>query len=155
MEIRVVDFEILTKHYVNYQNGIISINSERKSFVDKLNPLKSEMEKIIKAVNSGVSVDELMEKSRNERFEQLQNQAIEIDNEFKSTMNKLRGDLNVKIFDELSIIISDYGNQNSIDLITGKMEVVYSNDKYEITNQILEILKSRGLYTEAFPTKSN
>lgn len=153
MEIRVVDFEILTKHYTNYQNGIISINSERKLFIDKLNPLKSEMERIIKAVNSGIPVDEVMDKSRTERFEQLQNQAIEIDNEFKSTMNKLRGDLNIKIFDELSVIISDWGSENFIDLITGKMEVVYSNKKYEATNEILEILKSRGLYTEPFLSK--
>ena len=58
METRIVDFEILTKHYINYQDGVKEINTERERFVDKMTPLKTEMESIIRTSNSGVVVDQ-------------------------------------------------------------------------------------------------
>jgi hypothetical protein len=56
--------------------------------------------------------------------------------------------LNKKTFDELSSFVNEWAKENSIDLITGKMEVVYANDKFDATNSILEILKSKDLYVE-------
>jgi Skp family chaperone for outer membrane proteins len=148
METRIVDFEILTRHYKNYQDGVKEINLVRQKFVVRLTPLKSEMESIIRMANSGVVVDSNTQKSRTERFQQLQEEAVGIDEEFKGTMKKLRGDLNTKIYEELSEIISEWGSENSIDLITGKMEVVYMNPKLDSTSNILELLKQKQLFIE-------
>ena len=152
METRIVDFEILTKHYINYQDGVKEINTERERFVDKMTPLKTEMESIIRTSNSGVVVDQKTQKTRAERFQQLQEEAVEIDGEFKNSMKKLRDDLNTKIYEELSVIISEWGSNNKIDLITGKMEVVYSNPKFEVTDNILTLLKKKELFMEMLET---
>ena len=152
METRIVDFEILTKHYINYQDGVKEINTERERFVDKMTPLKTEMESIIRTSNSGVVVDQKTQKTRAERFQQLKEEAVEIDGEFKNSMKKLRDDLNTKIYEELSVIISEWGSNNKIDLITGKMEVVYSNPKFEVTDNILTLLKKKELFIEMLET---
>ena len=67
-------------------------------------------------------------------------------------MKKLRDDLNTKIYEELSVIISEWGSNNKIDLITGKMEVVYSNPKFEVTDNILTLLKKKELFIEMLET---
>jgi hypothetical protein len=36
MEIRIVDFEILTRHYTKYQEGINEINTLKKLFMDRI-----------------------------------------------------------------------------------------------------------------------
>ena len=106
------------------------------------------MESIIKLANSGLVVDNTTQKSRTERFQQLQQEAMVIDEEFQHRMKGMRGELNSKIYDELSKIITEWSIDNSIDLISGKMEIVYANPKYESTNDILELLKERGLFVE-------
>jgi Skp family chaperone for outer membrane proteins len=82
---------------------------------------------------------------KEQRFKALQDQAVGIDNHFKSEMRRLHEELNKKTYDELSTIISEYSEANSIDLVIGKMEIVYLVDKFEITDQILEILKEKDL----------
>ena len=44
MEIRVVDFDVLTKNYTNYQEGILNLSNTRNSFIDRIEPIKKEME---------------------------------------------------------------------------------------------------------------
>ncbi len=148
MEIRVVDFDSLTRNYKNYQDGIASINLIRKDFVAKVEPLKKEMEEIINSVSSGIILDPKNQKAKEEKFRMLQEQAMQIDNEFKSKMREMQTDLNKVTFDELSEIINEWSLKNSIDMVIGKMEVVFLTEKYEVTNQILEILKERDLYVE-------
>lgn len=148
MEIRVLDFESLTKHYVNYQNGLKEIQGEKDKFMKRLEPLKNEMESIIKMASSGLVVDRSTEESRVARFQQLQQEAMSIDNEFQSKMNEMKSELNERSYDELEEIISEWSKNNSIDLVTGKMEVVFANPKYDSTNDILQVLKDKDLYVE-------
>jgi Skp family chaperone for outer membrane proteins len=148
MEFRVVDFEILTKHYKNYQEGIKKIEEEKNSFIKSLDPVKKEMESIISQMSSGLIIDEKTQKEKEERFRSLQDQAMGIDNRFKVEMKKMHEDLNKKTFDELSEIIEEYSKSNGIDLVIGKMEVVYLVDKFEITENIVSVLKEKELYFE-------
>jgi Skp family chaperone for outer membrane proteins len=60
----------------------------------------------------------------------------------------MNDELNKKTFKELSDIINEWGKNNSIDLIMGKMEVVYLDDKYDATNDILSILKEKNMFVE-------
>lgn len=148
MEIRVVDFDSLTRKYKNYQDGIASINLVRKDFIAKADFLKKEIEEVISSVSSGIVLDANIQKEKEEKFRALQEQGMQIDNEFKSTMRELQSDLSKVTFDELSDIINEWSLKNSIDMVIGKMEVVFLTEKYEATNQILEILKERNLYVE-------
>ena len=148
MEIRVVDFDSLTRNYKNYQDGIASINLVRKDFIAKADILKKEIEEVISSVSSGIVLDANIQKEKEEKFRALQEQGMQIDNEFKSTMRELQSDLSKVTFDELSDIINEWSLKNSIDMVIGKMEVVFLTEKYEATNQILEILKERNLYVE-------
>lgn len=148
MNIRVIDFQILTRHYKNYRDGVANIDDKKKSFLNMLEPLKKEMNDIISAASSGLIVDEKTQQKRGEDFQKLQQEAIEMDREFKITLKKITDSLNDKIYDELSEIITKWSKENNIDLVTGKMEVIYSNDKYDATNSILEILKEKDLYLE-------
>ena len=145
MELRVVDFEVLTKNYKNYQEGIKNIEEEKKSFIKSLDPVKKEMEAIIAQMSTGLIVDEKTQSEKEERFKSLQDQAVGIDNHFKSEMRRLHEELNKTTYDELSTIISEYSEANSIDLVIGKMEIVYLKDNFEITEQILEVLKEKDL----------
>ena len=148
MEFRVVDFEILTKNYKNYQEGIKNIDNEKKEFIRSLDPVKKEMESIINQMSSGLIIDEKTQREKEEKFKSLQDQALSIDNRFKVEMKKLHEDLNTKTFAELSEIIEEYSKSNNIDLVIGKMEVVYLVDKFEITEQILDILRTKDLFYE-------
>ena len=145
MELRVVDFEVLTKNYKNYQEGIKNIEEEKKSFIKSLDPVKKEMETIISQMSSGLVIDEKTQREKEEKFKSLQEQAVGIDNQFKVEMRRLHEELNKSTYNELSTIISEYSEANSIDLVIGKMEIVYLVDKFEITEQILEVLKEKDL----------
>ena len=148
MEIRVLDFDILTKNYKNYQDGLNHIAGEKNQFITKLGPLKTEMESIINAAKSGLVLDPNTQKQKEQRFSELQQEAMMIDGDFKARMRELHDSLNKTTFEELSTYVNQWATENSIDLITGKMEVVYANDKYDATNDILEILKEKNLYAE-------
>lgn len=149
MEIRVVDFDLLTKNYKNYQDGISNISEVKKSFLKKLDPIKKQMEEIINFANSGLILDNSTQKEKEETFRRLQDEAMLIDSDFKSTMKEMHNDLNKKTFDELTEVINQYTEENNeIDLVLGKMEVVFLKKNFEITNDILEILKQKDLYVD-------
>ena len=152
MEIRVLDFDILTKNYKSYQDGIKRIAGEKNGFISKLGPLKSEMESIITAAKSGLILDPNTQKQKEQRFSELQQEAMMIDNDFKTKMRELHDELNKTTFDELSEFVNEWATENSIDLVTGKMEVVFANEKFDATNDILEILKEKDLYVEYVET---
>lgn len=148
MNIKVIDFQILTRHYKNYQDGVSVIESEKEKFLEKLEPIKKEMNAIISAASAGLIMDNNSQQKRAEDFQRLQSEAIEMDREFKISLKKMTDDLNEKVYDELSEIINDWSISNNIDLVTGKMEVIYCNDKYDATNSILDILKEKDLHVE-------
>ena len=155
MELRVVDFEVLTKNYKNYQDGIKNIEEEKKSFIKSLDPVKKEMESIIAQMSTGLVVDEKTQMEKEQRFKALQDQAVGIDNQFKVEMRRLHEELNKTTYDELSTIISEYSEANSIDLVIGKMEIVYLKDNFEITEKILEVLKEKDLINVVEETTTN
>jgi Skp family chaperone for outer membrane proteins len=148
MNIKVIDFQILTRYYKNYQDGVSVIELEKQKILEKLEPIKKEMNAIISAASSGLIMDNNSQQKRAEDFQKLQQEAIEMDREFKIQLKKMSDDLNEKVYDELSEIINEWTVSNDVDLVTGKMEVIYCNDKYDATYLILEILKEKGLYVD-------
>lgn len=141
--IKTVNFGILTKHYIKYQEGIVTINDKKNEFVEKLEPLKIAMSTIIDASQRGEEITQQKE----EEFKLLQDNAIELDNEFKATVGKMNTDFSKEIYEDLSIIINEWSiTKTDIDMVIDNGEVVYSKPELDITNDILEILKEKGLY---------
>lgn len=148
MEIRVVDFDKLTKNYSKYQDGIKNLASVREAFIKKMDPIRTEMESIVNAANSGLIVDAQTQQEKNARFSELQDQAMGIDNEFKLTMRNEQDRLNKATYDELAAIITEWTEGKNVDLVMGKMEVVWCANTTEITDDILAALKERGEFSE-------
>ena len=142
MNIKVVNFEYLSKNYQPYQQGVTEISDVKKSFVEKLDPFKQEMEKIIKQANSG----EKLEPETEAKFAELQEQAVNIDEEFKLTMRKMNDELSKKIYSELAEIISEWSSSKDIDLVIGSTEVVFMKPENDITEDIQAVIREKELH---------
>jgi Skp family chaperone for outer membrane proteins len=150
MELRVIDFEVLTRNFQPYVDGYKNIESEKRRMLESVEPSRKEMQKIIKRSQSGLIVDEMSQKRDMEKFKQLQDILMKSDNEFKTQLKELSEDLNTSVYEQLAVIVDAWANANSIDLVMGKMEVIFNTNKVDATNEIMEIIKQKGLfYTES------
>lgn len=149
MELRVVDFEVLTRHHKLYQDGIKNIELEKQKFIDSLEPIKKEMNDIIKIkYSSDLIVDNKTQEQKAERLQSLERDLLKLDSDFRYKFKKMTDDLNESSYDELSKLIEEWCKENKIDLVIGKMEVVYNLKEYEITSQILNLMSKRNIYTD-------
>jgi Skp family chaperone for outer membrane proteins len=153
MEFRVANFEKLSQHFTVYQDGIKSLEEKRNEFLEKIEPIRKEMQQILLASQSGLVIDNKTEKQRMERFQLLQEQAQTIDKDAKFHLAVQKDDLTREVYKKLEEIISEWSIANSIDIVIGKLEVVYMNDRYEITDTIIDILKGRNLYVDNLKTE--
>jgi Skp family chaperone for outer membrane proteins len=146
MELRVVDFDILTRSFQPYVDGIMNIESEKRKMLDSVEPARKEMQSIISRQTSGLIMDESSQKRDAEKFRQLQDSLMKSDVEFKKKLREMQEDLNSEVYSQLSEIISVWSKENSIHLVMGKMEIVYNTDELDVTEQILHIIKEKGLF---------
>lgn len=145
MIINVVDFEKLTNVYKPYLDGVKEINTKRDEFVAKLEPIRKEMQEIIKSLTSNIEVPGEDKQANEIKYNELQENAIALDEEFKGLAKEMKDSLNAKTFDELSIMIDEFIEGKDIDLVIGKMEVVFVKTNFEITDNIVELLRSKNL----------
>jgi|TARA_R110002167_G_scaffold196067_1_gene399063 Skp family chaperone for outer membrane proteins len=145
MIINVVDFEKLTTVYKPYLDGVKEINTKRDEFVTKLEPIRKEMQEIIKSLTSKVETPGEDKQANEIKYNELQENAITLDEEFKGLAKEMKDSLNAKTFDELSIMIDEFIEGKEIDLVIGKMEVVFVKPNFEITDNIVELLRSKQL----------
>jgi hypothetical protein len=148
MKLRAVDFDTLTRGFQPYIDGYLNIEAEKKSLIESIQPQKKEIEAIIASSSSGLIVDEMTQKRNVERFRVLQEELMKKDQEFKIRLKDMKDELNTSVYDQLSEIITEWSKENSIDMVIGKMEVVYCNDECDVTDEIVEILRTKGLYQE-------
>lgn len=146
MEFRVVDFEKVTHHYKLYQDGISNIEDYKNGILKRVDPIRKEMQTIITASQNGIVVDSMSEQQRMQRFQSLQQDLVSIDKEAKIVITEMRDSLNKEVYAELESIVNNWSKSNEIDIVIGKMEVVYVVDKYDSTEIILDILKSKNLF---------
>ena len=78
--------------------------------------------------------------------------AVNIDEEFKYKMRQMNDELSKGIYTDLENIISEWGTENEVDMVIGSTEVVFLNQKHNVTNSIINILKENGTYIEE-PTR--
>ena len=144
MELRVIDFDILTRNFQPYVDGYKNIESEKRAMLDSIQPVRSEMESIMKSSDS--ILDEVSQQKNVERFRFLQDSLMKSDGEFKAKLKGLQEDLNTSVYDQLSEMISVWANENSINLVMGKMEVIFNTDNIDATEDILSLIKEKDLF---------
>lgn len=153
MEIRVIDFGILTTHYKNYRDGVDLVNVERNRVLEQIQPIQKEMNAIINLATNGVILGNENPQQQSEKFQQLQQELVTIDGDYKAKNKKMVDELNSRCFEELSVMVSDWATKNSIDVVSGKMEIIYCNGAFDVTDELIEILKEKGLYVNREVTK--
>lgn len=146
MEIRVIDFEDLTKNFQPYVDGYKNIESKKREMLSSIESDRKEMENILKRSQSGLIVDEMTQRQEVERFKKLQEKLMKLDVDFKNQLKSMTDDLNDNVYEQLSSIITKWSKENSIDLVIGKMEVVFNTSNIEITDDIIDIIKQKNLY---------
>lgn len=152
MNIKVCCFETLSRHYVKYQDGIKKIEEVKQEFVKRLDPLKNEMQELLKA---SMTADEKTQKESAERFQILQEEGMIIDDEFKHKMRQMNDELSKEIYADLERIITEWSNTKDIDMVIGSTEVVFLKQEHYITKYIIEILKKKDLYIDSSEIKAN
>ena len=148
MEFRVVDFEIVTHHYKKYQDGVQKIEDYKSEILNKVDPIRKEMQSIISAAQSGVVVDNLNEQQRMQRFQSLQQELVNFDKEAKVQISEMRDKMTKEVYAELEEMISNWSISNNINVVIGKLEVVYVSEQYNITDVVLDMLKLKDEYVE-------
>jgi Skp family chaperone for outer membrane proteins len=128
MELRVIDFEVLTRNFQPYVDGYKNIESEKRKMLESVEPSRKEMQDIIKRSQSGLIVDEMSQKRDMEKFKQLQDTLMKSDNDFKAQLKDMSEELNTSVYNQLEVIVNEWANANSIDLVMGKMEVIFNTD---------------------------
>jgi Skp family chaperone for outer membrane proteins len=145
MNIKVVDFEILSRHYVKYQEGITKIEQVKEEFVKRLDPFRDEMQELLK---TSMTADEATQKASAERFQILQEEGIQIDEEFKHKMRQMNDELSKEIYNDLERIITEWASTKDVDMVIGSTEVVFLKQEHYVTSYIIDLLKERELYID-------
>ncbi len=147
MQTHVVDFEEVLKNYIPYHESLKSIQKDKQEFSNTIEGIKKEMETILSSSKSLI-LDDATNRKNQDRFRELQTNAVQVESEFRSHIVAKQNDELEKNFNQVIEIVNDWSQQNSIDLVVNKSSVVYVNPKFEITKDIVEIIKQKGLYQE-------
>jgi Skp family chaperone for outer membrane proteins len=148
MEIRVVDFELVTRHFRTYQEGLELVEIEKKFFLESLKPFKAEIQRIMIDNAKEVVPDRRLREQRNENFEKIQKEVVVLEKEYNEKIKKIHDAYTIKTFDELQVIITEWASQAGIDLVTSKMEVIFNSDKIDATNQVIDLLKQKDMFVD-------
>ena len=148
MNFKYVDFEKVTSHYSEYRKGVNHINEKKSEFLNDIEPIRKEMNQIISSASSGLIVDNRTQQQKSERFQQLQSEIMKKDSEFKQELKKLTDELNVSTYDYLSEIIGKWAQDNEVDVVSSKMETIFVNEKYDATENILDLLRELEQYVQ-------
>jgi Skp family chaperone for outer membrane proteins len=143
----VLDFEEVLRNFQPYHESLKMVQKEKKEFSDLIEGIKKEMEQIL-ASNKSLILDDVTNQKNQLRFRELQNKAVQAESEFRTTIVEKQNAEVEKNFSQIMDLVNDYATEKSFDLVVNKNQVVFVNPKFEITTQIIEIVKEKGLYLE-------
>lgn len=147
MKIYTVDFETIIKNFIPYHDSLKSIQSDKKSFSDKIEKIKVEMEGIVSASKSLI-LDNALKTSNADRFKALQTEAIQLESEFRAKITQKQNDELESNFNQIIKFVDEWSVKNDADLIINKNSVVFSKPEFDITLNIIDILKESNLYKD-------
>jgi len=143
----VLDFEEVLRNFQPYHESLKMIQKEKKEFSVLIEDIKKEMEKIISS-NKSLILDDTTNQKNQLRFRELQNKAVQAESEFRTTIVAKQNEEVEKNFAQIMDLVNDYASEKSLDIVVNKNQVVFVNPKFEITNEVIEIVKTKGLYLE-------
>lgn len=143
----VLDFEEVLRNFQPYHESLKMIQAEKKEFADLIEGIKKEMENIISSSKSLILDDSTNQKNQL-RFRELQNKAVQAESEFRSTIVTKQNEEVEKNFQQIMDLVQEYAKEKSFDLVVNKNTVVFVKPEFEITNDVIEIVKQKGLYLE-------
>jgi len=146
MEIKTITFDTIIRTYQPYVDAAKSIENDKAEHLKKMEDFKSKMQSIYNSTQNLV-LDDKTKNDKMEEFAKIQNEAQQLDNNFRTSLANNQNEIMKNIYSDVNQIVKDYSIQNSIDLVISDTEIVYQNDGLNITNDIVEIVKSKGLYT--------
>lgn len=143
----ILDFEEVLKNFEPYHQSLKSLQKDKQEFAELVDKIKKEMESIL-ASQKSLILDEATNRKNQERFRELQTQAVKAEQEFRNNIVARQNEELEKNFKLVIDIVNDYSEKNAIDLVVNKSSVVFVNPKFEITTQILDVVKEKNLYAE-------
>ncbi len=146
MEFRIVDTEVLLKNFKPYHQSMDKITVEKKKFTDRVEKIRTEMESIVKA--SQIILDEKTMKIKQTRFQELQAEAVELENEFREMITKLQNEELDKNFKEVSGVIEEWSATNKIGHVFNKLQLAYTDGTADCTNEVINLFKEKDLFEE-------
>ncbi len=147
MKISILDFESVLKNYLPYHESLKKIQSNKQEFSDKIDQIKTEMERIVKSSQSLILDDNTKVKNAN-RFKELQSQGISLEAEFRNNISELQNNELDKNFKEIQDIASEYSTLNGYDIVLNKSQVVFLKEEFDITNDIISLVKEKGFFVD-------
>ena len=143
----VLDFEEVLRNFQPYHESLKMIQNEKKEFSELIEGIKKEMETIISS-NKSLILDDTTNQKNQIRFRELQNKAVQAESEFRTTIVEKQNEEVERNFTQIMQIVHEYSADKSIDLVINKSTVVFVNPKLELTSDIIEIVKEKGLYLQ-------
>jgi len=147
MKTYILDFEEVLKNFTPYHESLRSIQKDKQDFADLIDGIKKEMETIINSSKSLILDDSTNQKNQM-RFRELQTKAVQAESEFRANIVTKQNDELEKNFQQIIELVNDWSKENDIDLVVNKNTVVFVKPEFEITQKIVDLIKSKGLYQE-------
>lgn len=147
MKTYILDFEEVLKNFTPYHESLKSIQKDKQDFADLIDGIKKEMETIINSSKSLI-LDDATNQKNQIRFRELQTKAVQAESEFRANIVTKQNDELEKNFQQIIELVNDWSKENDIDLVVNKNTVVFVKPEFEITQNIVDLIKERGLYQE-------
>jgi len=146
MDFRIVNTETLLKNFKPYHESMDLINEEKKKFTDRVDSIRNEMEGLVKS--SQLILDDKSTQSKKERFNELQTEAVELENEFRQMISKMQNEELDKNFKDITDITQEWAVNNDVKHVFNALQMAYTDGTADCTDEIIELIKERNLYKE-------
>ena len=143
MKTAILDFEIASKAYKPYTDGIEALQEKARNHYDKIDSLQNEAMMIAEAVKSLV-LDDVTKNSNREKIQRLQQEAMLLDRTFKMDSDEEQKRLIMLAYDSISDIAKEYAISNGFNIVLNRSEVVYFDAELDITDKVIEVIKQKG-----------
>lgn len=147
MKIYIVDFEEILKNSKFYHESIQKIQKEKEKFSNEMESIKKDMESIVNTSRS-LLLDEKSQMVNANRFKDLQTKGMKIESDFRNDISQFQNIEMEKNFQHLTDIVKDWSISKNIDLVINKTQTVFVLDKYDATNEIIQVLKDKDIFQE-------
>jgi len=146
METYVADIEVLLKNFIPYQESLLTIKEEKQDFSDKIETIKGEMRKLLEP--QSLILGSQSQEDRKAKFDALQQEGVQIQSEFQTKIVELQETELNRNLDLVNEIVATWAKSENISCIANKNTMLYVSDKFDATERILNVIKSKDKFNE-------